>query len=260
MIQNEKSHPSSWKYESPDSEGLHKVVTGENSSCKSLNLFRLNLSSGKSHELKDNSLEMSAGIVQGSASVEIKGRKYELGRLDSFYIPAGITASIKAKEDLVIYIGAAVFEDVGEVYVLKYDPHMELGDIKQIHGQEPYRRDVFMTLGPQIPASRLITGFTWSDDGAWSSWPPHQHEKDLDECYCYFDMDPPKFGLHLSYRESGKPEVAHIVSSGDLIVAPQGYHPTVATPGIKNSYFWVLAAHSKPSRRYDLAITDPEYS
>ena len=116
-----------------------------------------------------------------------------------------------------------------------------------------------MTLDHGTPASRLIAGFTWSMDGAWTSWPPHQHEKDLEEVYCYFDMPEPAFGLHLSYLEAGKPGVVHKVVSGTFVEAPVGYHPTVASPGCRNAYFWVLGAHSRKSRRYDLAIPDPHY-
>ena len=48
--------------------------------------------------------------------------------------------------------------------------------------------------------------FSWTTNGgngAWTNWPPHEHEKDLEEVYCYFDMDDPHFGLHLSYVEPG---------------------------------------------------------
>ncbi|MEG2119957.1 MAG: 5-deoxy-glucuronate isomerase, partial [Pseudoflavonifractor sp.] len=53
--------------------------------------------------------------------------------------------------------------------------------------------------------------------------------------------------------------VAHTVRSGSMILAPVGYHPTVASPGTRNAYLWVLAAHSHESRRYDLAVEDPCY-
>ena len=101
---------------------------------------------------------------------------------------------------------------------------------------------------------------TWGGNGAWTSWPPHEHEKDLEEVYCYFDMDDPHFGLHLSYVEPGDTHgvVAHTVKSGTMILAPRGYHPTVAAPGTRNTYLWVLAAHSHKSRRYDLAVLDPK--
>jgi 5-deoxy-glucuronate isomerase len=45
-----------------------------------------------------------------------------------------------------------------------------------------------------------------------------------------------------------------------MILAPVGYHPTVAAPGTQNTYLWVLASHSHASRRYDLAVLDPEYA
>ena len=74
--------------------------------------------------------------------------------------------------------------------------------------------------------------------GAWTSWPPHQHEKDLEEVYCYFDMPLPKFGFHISYLKSGEVEdiVTHTVHSGTMVQAPCGYHPTVASPGSRNAY------------------------
>ena len=96
-------------------------------------------------------------------------------------------------------------------------------------------------------------------EGAWTSWPPHQHEKDLEEVYCYFGMPLPHFGFHISYLKSGEVEdiVTHTVHSGTMVEAPVGYHPTVASPGTRNSYLWVLAAHSHSSRSYNLAVLDP---
>ena len=87
--------------------------------------------------------------------------------------------------------------------------------------------------------------FSWTTNGgngAWTSWPPHEHEKDLEEVYCYFDMDDPHFGLHLSYVEPGDTHgvVAHTVKSGTMILAPRGYHPTVAArePEIHIYGYW----------------------
>ena len=96
-----------------------------------------------------------------------------------------------------------------------------------------------MTIDPGTASSRLLVGLTWGGNGAWTSWPPHEHEKDLEEVYCYFDMDDPHFGLHLSYVEPGDTHgvVAHTVKSGTMILAPRGYHPTVAAPGTRNTYY-----------------------
>ena len=71
-------------------------------------------------------------------------------------------------------------------------------------------------------------------------------------------MPLPHFGFHISYLKSGEVEdiVTHTVHSGTMVQAPRGYHPTVASPGIRNAYLWCLGAFRHSSRRYDLAILD----
>ena len=167
--------------------------------------------------------------------------------------------AIEAQAACVFYIGASVDEGYGTPFFRAFNPRLPLGEIHQIHGKGVGQREVFMTLNQEIQASRLIAGLTWGGNGAWTSWPPHQHEADLEEIYCYFDMDEPHFGLHLSYTAPGDVDniVAHPVKSGSMVLAPRGYHPTVASPGTRNAYFWVLAAHSHESRSYDLAVLDP---
>jgi 5-deoxy-glucuronate isomerase len=111
-------------------------------------------------------------------------------------------------------------------------------------------------LNQETPASRLINGFTWGAPGMWTSWPPHQHSAHLEEVYCYFDIPAPQFALHISSRNAGEVEAVHPVRTGSCVVIPEGYHPTVGTPGVRSSYFWVMGAHSQESRRYDLAKAD----
>ena len=55
-----------------------------------------------------------------------------------------------------------------------------------------------------------------------------------------------------------RPETVHPVSTGDMVVVPEGYHPTCGSPGVRSTYFWVMAAYRPESRRYDLAVNDPE--
>ena len=71
-------------------------------------------------------------------------------------------------------------------------------------------------------------------------------------------MPLPHFGFHISYLKSGEVEdiVTHTVHSGTMVQATRGYHPTVASPGIRNAYLWCLGAFRHSSRRYDLAILD----
>ena len=255
----QRTNLSQWKIKTSAESGLQLITSPEAGMTKSLWAYRLNLKKGETIEINDAKLELTFVVIKGSASVSIEGKDYDLGVYDSFYLPGKTKAVVNASEDVFMYGGGAVYESIGSVFVHKYNSELPIGNVRQIHGEKPYRRDIYMTLGPDVPASRLICGLTWSDEGAWSSWPPHQHENDLEEAYCYFDMDAPNFGIHVSFLKSGKPTHAQIVQSGDVVLAPKGYHPTAAAPSNKNNYFWILAAHSNKSRRYDLAVNDPAY-
>lgn len=254
-----KQRMEGWRCASPETPGLHEVISPEKSDCQQASVLRLNLPKGETYCLSSNELEMNAACVNGCAAVSCKSFNEICDKLDSFYINRQTEVIITAKEDCIFYIGAAIDEGHGAPFFRKFDLTMPLGNIHQIHGSGVGQREVFMTLCPQDAASRLICGLTWGGNGGWTSWPPHQHEQDLEEVYCYFDIEKPHFGLHLSYVESGDIDsiVAHPVSTGTMVLAPRGYHPTVASPGIQNAYFWVLAAHSHKSRRYDLAVLDP---
>lgn len=256
-----RTRMESWKVSSSNLEGLHKCIQPGVQDCKVAHIYRLNLTKGDTTVLESNQLEMNPVLIKGCAEVSCEAFCEKMEALDSFYITGGMSVEIKATEDCVFYIGGAVCEGFGKPFFRRFDKSLPLGEIHQIHGSGAGRREVFFTLNPEMESSRLLCGLTWGADGAWTSWPPHQHEKDLEEVYCYFDMDEPQFGFHISYLKSGDVEdiVAHVVRSGSMVLAPQGYHPTVASPGTQNTYFWVLAAHSHDSRRYDLAVLDPVF-
>ena len=253
------SNPKNWKYTSTDKEGFHVIVDPDNSACNVTWIYRLNLSKGKKHTLSNGNLELNGMIFKGKATVEHKSGSTGLNVRDSMYLPAGESLIITAVEDMNMFIGGGPYEGEGEFFVRKYDLSLPLGEIHQIHGKPPYQREVFMTVNQETPGSRIICGITESEEGKWTSWPPHQHTNDLEEVYCYFDIPKPSFALHLASREPGKIEAVHPVSEGDCVIVPEGYHPTVGMPGAKSTYFWVMVAHSKESRRYDLAIDDPNF-
>ncbi len=251
-----------WKFQSPEENGFHKVIESSVADCRVINVSRLNLSQGEKFELRDSELELNAVVIAGSCEI----RQSDFGcltfkKFDSFYIPHGATVEITAIDSCIFYIAGAPCDGIGEPSYRIYDPDLPIGDIHQVHGAGLGRREVSFTLDPGTKASRLICGITFGATGAWTSWPPHQHEKDLEEAYCYFDMPSPKCGFHVSYLESGKLEdaVVHPVHSGSMVIAPRGYHPTCASPSCHNSYFWALAAFTHESRRYDLAILDEAY-
>ena len=258
---NNKEKLLKWNVTSPADKGLNHVINPGTQDCSAVHTFRLNLGKGESFLLESKSLEMNLVVIQGSISIKSSDIEGKLERLDSFYIPGNTEVNIIAESDIICYIGAAKCEGIGKSFICKFEKDSPLGPNHEIHGKDSGKREVYFTISHHTPASRLICGLTWGGDGTWTSWPPHQHEKDLEEVYCYFDMDAPKLGFHISYLAEGDLEdiVAHPVRSGSMVLAPSGYHPTVATPGTRNAYFWVLAAFTPQSRRYDLAILDPTY-
>ena len=250
-----------WKHLSPTFPGLHKVISPEISDCRAVTVYRLNIDAGDKFLLKSGREEINALLVTGDIAAISTDVNAKMSQFDSFFIPGGYTIELTAAENSVLYLGASICEGYGKPFYRKFDLSLPLGDIHQVHGSGSGKREVFFTLNPEMPASRLICGVSFSQDGAWTSWPPHQHEVDLEEVYCYFGYHKPNFAFHLSYTESGQTQniMAHLVNDGTMVLAPRGYHPTVASPGVRNAYFWVLAAFSHDSRRYDLAVEDPAF-
>ena len=183
MVGVDRNEPAGWKYSTPDTPGLHAAVTPENSPCRAIQMFRLNLAAGERHVLSFDALETITGVVSGSVELSREDERDRLGRLDAFYAPARTPVELTAQRDSILYIGAAECEGHGAFFVRHNDPDLPLGDIHQIHGKPPYEREVFMALNAEVPASRLIAGWTFSRPGGWTSWPPHQHENDLEEVY-----------------------------------------------------------------------------
>lgn len=256
---NRESKEKCWNIVSPEVEGFHEVISPTFRDCMVTHMFRLNLCAGKSFVLQSGKEEMNALLVTGKAELNQCSQEYFMEKLDSFYIPGGCTAKIQATEDCVFYIAAAVCEGYGKPFFRKLNLSLPVGNIHQIHGNGSGTREVFFTLDPDMPASRLLCGITWSADGAWTSWPPHQHEKDLEEVYCY--LDETVRGAQIAYLRSGDINNFNFypVKYGHMVLASKGYHPTIAMPGSKNVYFWVLTAFSHEQRRYDLAISDPVF-
>jgi 5-deoxy-D-glucuronate isomerase len=72
-------------------------------------------------------------------------------------------------------------------------------------------------------AGRLIAGFTVSEPGNWTSWPPHEHTAMLEEMYVFFDMPEPSFGIQMVYNDTLYPELVTAVRDGDAVLMPSGF-------------------------------------
>jgi len=104
-------------------------------------------------------------------------------------------------------------------------------------------------------------GITTSDPGNWTSWPPHEHAKMLEEMYVYFDMPTPAFGIQLVYNNTQYPELATVVRDGDAVLMPSGYHPNVSIPEHRLNFLWAMAAHREAEdRQYGVVNVQQDFS
>ncbi|WP_101908740.1 5-deoxy-glucuronate isomerase [Marasmitruncus massiliensis] len=260
-LQSEREDMFKWCVQSPEEPGFHTVVSPEISDCEVSYIYRLNLKKAQSYKLKSDKFEMFVALIAGEASVKAVDFAADMKKLDCFYITGNYEATIVAQQDSIFYIAGAVCEGIGRPFFYHFDKNIPLGDKHQIHGEGTTQREAYLILDDYVPTSRLLCGFTSGSDGGWTSWPPHEHSATLEETYCYFDMPAPHTGFQLTYLREGELDNSAVsgVRSGSMANFPRGYHPTVAAPGTKNTYFWVLTARQPEMRKYGVTNADPNY-
>ena len=115
--------------------------------------------------------------------------------------------------------------------------------------------------GKNVEAGRLMAGVTFSSDGNWTSFPPHEHQNLLEEAYLYIDMPAPQWGIQMVYTNLHEPELVQVVREGDVVLMPQGYHPNVAAPGGQINFLWMMAANREgEDRQFGVVNVQPEYA
>ncbi len=122
-------------------------------------------------------------------------------------------------------------------------------------------RDVNIVIGKNVDAGRILAGVTFSRPGNWTSWPPHEHARLLEEAYLYIDMPDPGWGVQFVYNDPRNPELVALVREGDVVLMPQGYHPNVSAPGGAINFLWMMAAiREGEDRQFGVVNVQPEYA
>jgi len=230
--------------------GRHLAVTPANSTMRHLSYGRIILNSSKPQVSFSNG-EQETGLIclSGNGVVKAGGKDFELGQFDAIYIPrdSAIEVSTKSSVDF-----AEFSADVKGKYPLKIVRYAEVCKdpaMKFVAGSPGSRRELNVLIANNVEAGRLLAGFTFSEPGNWTSWPPHEHAKMLEEMYVYFDMPEPAYALQLVYNDTEYPELVTPVRDGDAVLMPSGYHPNVAVPGHRIAFLWAMAAHKEVEDR-----------
>lgn len=241
--------------------GRHVAVSPQNSAMKHLSYARIVLNAANPKvEFSNGNQETGLICLSGQATVRTGGKEFALGKYDSIYIPrdSQIEVSCGGSADL-----AEFSCDVEGKYPLKLVRYAELtaeNSMKFSAGGPGNLRQVSMVLAKNVEAGRLLLGFTHSDPGNWTSWPPHEHAAMLEEIYVYFEMPEPAYGIQLVYNDTQYPELVTVVREGDAVLMPSGYHPNCSVPGHRIAFLWALAAHREvEDRQYGVVNVQPEF-
>jgi len=242
-------------------KGRHLAVTPQNSSMLHLSYGRIILDTSQSSVLFNNGDQETALIcLAGKAAVTIAGQKAEIGKFDAIYVPRGSSIDVSTSSSVDLAEFSCDVTGNYPLRVVRYADVTKDPGLKFVTGGPGSSRDLNMLIAKNVEAGRLVAGFTYSDPGNWTSWPPHEHAGMLEEMYVYFDMPEPAYGIQLVYNNTEYPELVTVVRDGDAVLMPSGYHPNVSVPGHRIAFLWAMAAHrEKEDRQFGVVNIQPGF-
>jgi len=238
------------------------IAPGQTAASRHLHYGRIILDAGDAPlTIGTGGNETALICLNGSATATADGVSYTLDRYDALYVPRDASVAIAPGSggcDL-----AEVAAPVSKRHPVQFVRFADVQANPGLHfnaGGPSSKRDLNVLIGKNVQAGRVMAGVTFSDQGNWTSWPPHEHAAMLEEAYLYIDMPAPSFGIQLLYTNPREPELATIVREGDVVMMPQGYHPNVAAPGGSINFLWMMAAvREDDDRQYGVVNVQPEF-
>ena len=245
-----------------EGKGRRTAVRPGATAARYLHYGRITLAAGDP-PLQFNSNDHEVGLIclNGKATVRAEGETFDLDRYDAVYVPRDSEIEVSTTDGCDL---AEVSAPVAKRYPIKFVSYKEVRQNPKLHliaGKPPAERDLNVLIGANVEAGRIMAGVTFSTPGNWTSWPPHEHSKLLEEAYLFIDMPSPSFGVQFVYTDPQKPELVQVVREGDCVLMPQGYHPNVAAPGGQINFLWMMAAvREGEDRLYGVVNVQPEYA
>ena len=247
-----------------EGKGRRTSVAPGKTAARFLHYGRITLAADNAPEVfATNDHETGLICLKGKATVKTGGESYELDQYDAVYVPRDSEIEVSANGSDGCDI-AEVSAPVSQRYPLKFVSYKEVRQNPKLHliaGKPPAERDLNVLIGANVEAGRIMAGVTFSSPGNWTSWPPHEHARLLEEAYLFIDMPAPSFGIQFVYTNPEDPELVQVVREGDVVLMPQGYHPNVAAPGGQINFLWMMAAiREGEDRLYGVVNVQPEYA
>ncbi|HLA96734.1 MAG TPA: 5-deoxy-glucuronate isomerase [Pyrinomonadaceae bacterium] len=243
-------------------KGRTRSVSPENTATRNLFYGRIIIDAGDaSIEFESGGHETGLVCLNGSATVIADGGEFNLTRYDALYVPRDSKISVSTTDGCDL---AEISSPVENRYPLQFISFADIRKDSALHftaGKPPTERDLNILFGKNVEAGRIMAGVTFSSDGNWTSFPPHEHHDMLEEAYLYIDMPAPQWGIQMVYTNTEEPELVQVVREGDVVVMPKGYHPNVAAPGGSINFLWMMAANREGvDRQFGVVNVQPEYA
>lgn len=237
-------------------------VTPANSTNRHLSYARIRLSvSVPSVAFDTEDRETGLICLSGESSVMVGDESFRLRQYDALYVPRDSKVVLDSSSSADIAEFAAPVHSEFRPQFVPYTAVSADPSLSFKTGSPGHQRQVNIVFGKNVQAGRLLLGFTLSEPGNWTSWPPHEHALMLEEMYVYFNMPPPSYGIQLVYTDTEYPELVTVVRDGDAVLMPAGYHPNVSVPNHRIGFLWAMAAHrEKEDRQFGVVNVQPGFN
>ncbi len=226
--------------------------------CKLLNFELLNLDDGQRYEAVSGDREILAVLLGGKADFVVNDHSFAnvggrpnvfSGKPHAVYIPCGAAFVVKGNGRVQIGLCSTPSDLQTEPYVIN-PAQVTSGVWGAANFSRNFHQILTATGQPDLSASRLIVGETYTPSGNWSTYPPHKHEVDNlpreayhEEMY-FFKVNPPDgFGITRFYDDAI--DVGYTVRDNTILMIPHGYHTVVSAPGYTTYYLWFLAGNHR---------------
>ncbi len=243
-------------------QGRKRIIHQYNSGLEYLRYGRIVFGSGGGQvAIESQDEELGFVCLGGTGTIAVDGQEFRFEKYDALYVPRDGRCVVASGGPFDL---AEMGAPAGKQYPVQFVQFAEvLKNPKLVNkaGFEPYARTIHTLIGEaNIQAARLLAGVTFSQDGNWTSWPPHDHHKEKEEIYLYIDMPAPNFSLHLNYTDGKDMEMVVPVWEGDAVAIKKGYHYNVASPGTRTGFLWMMAAVREEQDRVFTQVTvQPEF-
>lgn len=244
-------------------KGRTRTVSPDTTAARQLHYGRIILDAADAAlRVEPGGFETGLVCLKGSATVRVAGTDYACRPYDALYVPREEPFEVVPGPEGCDF--AEMAAAVETRYPVQFVAYADVQKDPGLHfkaGGTASQRELNILIGRNVQAGRIMAGVTFSAEGNWTSWPPHEHAAMLEEAYLYIDMPAPSFGVQLVYTNANEPELATIVREGDLVLMPQGYHPNVAAPGGQINFLWMMAAHRElEDRQFGVVNVHPHYA